>query len=265
MSNEAALARVFKPVHVEQALQLLDDRELDKLALMVGEVHSIIDAAGAGAIVLKTQEECNAAVALIGRGAKALKELEDLRVQRVKPLLDEQRAVNNLFKLLTEPFEALAGKRGRLDAAVMAFRRAEKERQAREAEEARRRQEELLRKQQEALRKAEAAKTEPARQKHLAAAAEAGQQQAYAEADESAARSRAALRGVKTDEGSVTERERWVLLGIHDFDAVPDEYWRADDVVAALQKVLQRAITGGAREIPGCAIGIEESLTRRTV
>ena len=36
------------------------------------------------------------------------------------------------------------------------------------------------------------------------------------------------------------------------------------EVREALHRVLQRAITGGVREIPGCSVGVEESLTLRT-
>ena len=48
-----------------------------------------------------------------------------------------------------------------------------------------------------------------------------------------------------------------------DPDKIPVAYWRDPSVLEALRKVLQRAVTAGAREIPGVAIGIEEGLTRR--
>jgi hypothetical protein len=54
-----------------------------------------------------------------------------------------------------------------------------------------------------------------------------------------------------------------VLLGISDHDLIPPSYWHDPLVLEALRKVLQRAITGGVREIPGCSVGLEEGLTRR--
>lgn len=262
MTAETALARIFKPAQADEVVQLLDERELAKFVLMIEEVEAIAAAATAGQIT--TLGECASAVELIARGTKAFKELEDLRRSRVDPLNAEVRSVNTFFKRVTDPLQALAGKMGTLETKVLAFRRAEKLRQEREAEAARLRQQEALRKEQEALAKAEAAKTQTARQKHLATAQEATQQQAWAEADESAARARAATKGVKTDSGSVTARERWVLHGVHDYDAIPPSFWEDPLVREALHRVLQRAITGGAREIPGCSIGLEEGLTRRT-
>jgi len=70
-------------------------------------------------------------------------------------------------------------------------------------------------------------------------------------------------RGTRTDSGSVSARDAYVLGGIHDLDAVPVVYWRDPVVIEALRKVLSRAIRAGAREIPGVTIVVEEALTRR--
>jgi multidrug efflux pump subunit AcrA (membrane-fusion protein) len=153
----------------------------------------------------------------------------------------------------------LLGKGGTLERAILAYRQVKRARIQREQEEARRRQEEAARKEAEALAKAEAAKTAKARTAALAQAEAASKAQAEAALEAP----REMTRGTKTDSGSVSARERWVLLGITDMDLIPPSYWRDPIVVEALKRVLQRAITGGVREIPGTAIGIEEGLSRR--
>jgi len=166
--------------------------------------------------------------------------------------------------VISDTCEAQTGKRGPLETLIVAFRQAEKARLAREAAEAQRKQEEAAKREADALAKAEAAKSAKAREKALAEAEAASQEQMRANADETFARGAAAGRGIRTDSGSNTERQRWVLQGVHDYDLVPPSYWETSEVREALHRALQRAITGGVREIPGCSIGQEESLTRRT-
>jgi len=259
----AALARYIPEERVDDAVQLLDERGLGQLALHAGEVRSILDEAKAITTIASRADEAKASE-LISRGEVVLKELDELRRSFTDPLNDQVKAVNALFKLIADPCVAETGKRGPLETRIMAFRSAEKARLAREAAEAQRKQEEAAKRLADAEAKAAAAKTPAARAKALEVAQVASQEQMHAAADESFARGAAATRGVKTDSGSVTERQRWVLQGVHDYDLVPPSYWETPEVRESLHRVLQRAITGGLREIPGCSIGLEESLTRRT-
>jgi hypothetical protein len=252
-----ALAKLLPEAALDDAVQLLDERGLAKLELMASEIRGIT--ADVSRKPIETDAEEAFGVELLARGLAAVKELEALRRSRVDPLNAEVRAVNALFKVVTDPAEALVGKGGTLERLILAYRQVKRARIQREQEEARRRQEEAARKEAEALAKADAAKTAKARAAALARAEAASKAQAVAALDAP----REMTRGTKTDSGSVTARDRWVLQGIIDHDLIPPSYWHDPLVLDALAKVLQRAITGGVREIPGCAIGVEEGLSRR--
>jgi hypothetical protein len=252
-----ALAKLLPPDRLDDAVQLLDEGGLAKLQMMGNEIRLISEAAARKP--LESDAEEAGAVELVSRGVVAVKELDVLRRSRVDPLNAEVKAVNALFKIVTDPAEALVGKGGTLERLIIAYRQQKRARIEREQAEARRKQEEAARKEAEALARAEAAKSDKAREKALAEAeaASKAQTEALIRAPQDM------TRGVKTDSGSVSSRERWVLQGIHDMDLIPPSYWADPIVIEALKKVLQRAITGGVREIPGCSIGLEEGLTRR--
>jgi hypothetical protein len=252
-----ALALYLPPERLDDAVQLLDEGGLAKLQMMACEIRLISEAAARKP--LESDGEEAGAVELVSRGVIAVKELDALRRKKVDPLNAEVKAVNALFKVLTEPCEALVGKGGTLERLIIAYRQQKRARIEREQAEARRKQEEAARAEAAALAKADAAKTDKQRQAALAQAEEASKAQAHASLEAP----REMPRGVKTDSGSVSMRDRWVLQGIHDMDAVPPSYWRHPAVIEALKRVLQAAITAGAHEIPGCAIGLEEGLTRR--
>ncbi len=224
---------------------------------MAREIRLISDEASKKPIESDLQE--GAAAELLARGVAAMKELDLLRRSRTDPMNAEVKAVNALFKVVTDPCEALVGKGGALERLILAYRQVKRARIEREQVEARRRQEEAARREAEALAKVDAATTAKAREKAMAAAEAASRAQAVAVVEAP----REMPRGVRTDSGSVSGRERWVLLGIHDMDLIPPSYWVDPVVIDALKKVLQRAITAGAREIPGCSVGVEEGLTRR--
>lgn len=258
MTATDALARVLPPDSVDDAIQLLDERGVQKLALFVSEIEDISRAATSAPIQTKAEE--GKAAELISRGVVALKELDALRRTKVDPLNAEVKAANSLFKRVTDPLEALVGKGGRLERLILAFRVQERARIERERQEAERKQREAAEAEAAALRKAEAAKSDAARQRALAEAEAASRAQTEALIETP----REMTKGVRTDSGSVTERERYVLEGFHDIDAVPPSYWMQPPVTEALRKVIQKAIDGGLREIPGCTIVVQESLTRRT-
>jgi hypothetical protein len=252
-----SLAKLLPDAALDDCIQLLDERGLAKLELMASEVRSIT--ADVSRKPIETDAEEAFGVELLARGVAAVKELDALRRSRVDPLNGEVRAVNALFKVVTDPAEALVGKGGTLERLILAYRQVKRARIEREQAEARRRQEEAARREAEALAKADAAKSAKARAAALAAAEAASKAQAVAALDAP----REMARGTKTDSGSVSARERWVLLGVVDHDLIPPSYWHDPLVLEALRKVLQRAITGGVREIPGCSVGLEEGLTRR--
>ena len=236
-----ALAKLLPEDKLDDAVQLLSEQGLAKLEMMATEIRLI--SADVSKKPIETDKEEAFGVELLARGVAAVKELDALRRSRVDGLNAEVKAVNALFKVVTDPAEALVGKGGTLERLILAYRQVKRARIQREQEEARRRQEEAARKEAEALAEAE----------------KASKAQAVAALDAP----REMTRGTKTDSGSVSARERWVLLGIIDHDLIPPSYWHDPLVLEALRKVLQRAITGGVREIPGCAIGVEEGLSRR--
>jgi hypothetical protein len=252
-----ALAKYLPGDRIDEAVQLLDDRQIAKLELMAREIRLISEEASWKP--LENDAEEGGAAELLARGTAAVRELDALRRSRVDPLNAEVKAVNSLFRVITDPADQLVGKGGILERLLLAYRQVKRARIAREQEEQRRRQEEAARKEAEALAKAEAATNAKARAKALAEAEAASKEQAVALLDTP----REMTRGTKTDSGTVSARERWVLQGIHDMDAIPPSYWRDEVVIEALKKVLQRAITAGERNIPGCSIGVEEGLTRR--
>lgn len=245
-----ALARWIPPAQLVESEHILDESGLAKLDLFAEELAALTDAATSKP--LASVEEEARAVELIARGVIAQKELESLRRKYTDPLNAELKAINGIFKRLTEPLENLAGRGGRLEKQILIFRQAERARIAREQAEARRKQEEAARREEEARRRAEAAKSEPARQKALAAAEAASQEQAEA----ALAEPPPPTKGVRTDSGSIRERDAWVFQVV-DAAQVPREYLKPDDVL------IRKAVLAGVREIPGVAITLEERLTRR--
>lgn len=65
------------------------------------------------------------------------------------------------------------------------------------------------------------------------------------------------IKGFKTDAGTTSLRKRWTVEVVN-VDEVPDAYLVVDT------KKLQAAVDAGAREIPGCHIFEDESLSVRT-
>lgn len=255
-SLPARLSRYLPEDRMADAMQLVDDSGLEKLEMFASEIARIGELATANP--LESDADEGKACELISRGGIALKELEALRRKIVDPMNERVRAVNAVFKVVTEPCGALVGKGGRLERLVLAYRAEKRARREREEAEARRRREAAALAEAEALAKAEAAKSAKAREAALREAEAASKAQTEAQL----AAPPPMTKGVRTDSGSVSERQRYVVLEF-DPDKVPPAYWRHADVLEALRKVLQRAVTAGAREIPGVAIGIEEGLTRR--
>lgn len=252
-----ALAKSIPHDRVDEAFQLMDERKLIAFEATAREIRLLM--ADVSRVPIETDAEEARASEMLARGAAAVRQLELNRRAAVDPLNAEVKAVNALFRVVSDPAEELIGKGGALEKLILAYRAVKRSRIEREQREAQRRQEEAARKEAAALAKADAAKTDAARKLALAQAEAASKEQAVALLDTP----REMTRGTRTDSGTVSERQRWVLLGILDADLIPPSYWGDPTVIEALKKVLQRAITGGARVIPGCSIGLEEGLTRR--
>jgi hypothetical protein len=242
--------RALAPNQVDDAFQLFDARALAKLELMAGEIEDIGSAATSQPIT--TIEGAGQAAELIARGVIAIKELEALRRSHTDPLNVQVKTVNGIFKRLTEPLEQLVGRGGRLEKLILAFRMEERKKREREEAELRRKQEAAAKAEADALAKAEAAKSEAARKRALEQAAEASRQQT----DLALATTPPITKGVRTDSGSVTEREVWIFEVVKPTE-VPREYLCVDEAQ------IRAAVKAGVRQIPGVNIYPEDRLTRR--
>lgn len=245
-----ALAVLLPPDRLDDAIQLMEEPALQKFELMAAEIRGISEAVTAGP--LKSAAEEGQAAELIARGTIALKELDALRRKHTDPLNEQVKGINGLFKVVTEPCEALVGKAGKLDKLILAWRAQERARIAREESETRRRQEEAAVAEAEAVARAQQAPTDEARQAALAEAEAASQAQAVATIEAPAPMTK----GVRTDSGSIREREVWVFQVV-DAAQVPRSFCVPDE------RAIRAAVAGGVRSIPGVAISVEDRLTRR--
>jgi flagellar hook-length control protein FliK len=244
-----ALYRYLPADKVGEAARLLP-AALDRLEMVAAELYLVGEQAARKPLESDQQEA--AAVELMSRGVIALRELDALRRARVDPLNAEVKAVNALTKVLSDPAEAMVGTRGTLERLILAYRQVKSARIERERAEARRRQEEAARAEAAALEQAERAQDPGERQAAMDAAEAASQAQASALIEAP----REMTRGIRTDSGSVSARERW-LAEVVDPALVPRAYLIPDE------RAIRAAVAAGVRDIPGVAITLEEALTRR--
>ncbi len=199
---------------------------------------------------IKTREDAHERIELSSKIAIAVKGLEDTREKAVKPLNDQVREINAMFKAVTAPaLEAVeAVKRQK-----SAWDEQERARERREREELGRRQREAAEAEARAQAALEAATTKKAREKaHAAAeAASAAQAQAAAEVVKPAA---TVLKG---DYGGMGTRKAWVFEVVKP-ELVPRQYLVVDE------KKIRAAVGSGVREIPGVHITEEEQQVQRT-
>lgn len=254
-TGAGALMRFFPAQHAEFALQVLDEQEAENLAMYAAEIAAVTTTTLSGP--LASNEEAHHLNELLSRGSTAEKGLELLRTQRVKPLNDEVRSINALFKLVTAPLDDFVVKAKR---ALLAWNQQERARIQREEQAAERLREEASLREAQAMARASEADTEAARLAALMDAEAASKEQSRALM---LAPPVAAPKGYRGNAGSSSVTERWVLLGIHTLDEVPQTYWRHPDVIAALEKVLRAAIRSGVHDIPGVSIGTEEGIAVR--
>lgn len=262
-----ALARVLPEGLVDDCVQLFDNQP--RPDGVVSELQSLVnDAVDAQALCeqidpvlakpIANDVEEAAASELLLKGETTLKQLDEHRQAITAPVYERWKGLNGIYKAVAAGLLSRVEKRGRLERLILAYREEKRARIQREQEEAERKKREAAEAEAAALRKAESAKSEAARKKALEQADEASRRQTAA----AAAAPMPMPKGTWTASGKATETTRYVLLGIHDYAAVPDVYKQDPVVVEALKRVLQKAIDGGARVIAGCSIGEEAGLRR---
>lgn len=230
----SALGLMLTPAQAMSAMELLDEPQAAKLELLAGEVADIMRISAdvrlvspAGVHILNN---------LLGRAAKATKELDALRRSRVDPLNAEVGHVNGLFRPITVALVDLTTKGKQ---AIASWQRAERAREQREREEANRRLEEA------AVREAMAIDE---------AAARAAREEIGAILIEGVAQ---APKGYRSDEATTSVKARWV------FEVVKPEMLPREYLEPAVAKI-RAAVAAGVREIPGVDIREEDQVIVRS-
>ena len=101
----AIIERALPAEMAENALQLLDERELAKLTAYVEEIEDLTMRATEAPITSKV--EAATLAELMARGARAEKDLELMRKARVAPLRAEVASIDALFKRILAPLSDL--------------------------------------------------------------------------------------------------------------------------------------------------------------
>jgi hypothetical protein len=199
-------------------------------------------------LVVNSPESKTEGLELVARARKAVRTAETRRTALVKPHNDHVKAINAVFRTVTQPFsdaDSIVSKK------VLDFDREERRRAAEAAAAAERQRlesEALLRE----AEKAEAAGNAPVAEQLLekAIAEETGAAAAQSEA-------RIMPRSMATADGSVGIRNKPWTYRVVDESQVPREYLAIDSAK------VREAIRGGVREISGLEIYQEEGLAVR--
>jgi hypothetical protein len=236
--------------------ELFTAEEAQSIALHARDVVLLLQTVPDKPSLVESIEKVHVLTAALERAETARKALDRLRDAHVRPLNAEVQDVNRVFKTL---YTAIDHRRDVVQEIVTLWRRKEQADRQAEQERLRRIEEEALAREAEARARAEAAQQPELREAAEREASQAMQTQLEAEI----ARPRAVPRAFKSAGGGATHvREVFELRGF-DYDKVPDQYKRAQPVLDALTKVLQAAIRGGVRSIPGCEIAPVEKLAVR--
>lgn len=257
----AALHPADTPAEVNLPILSQDQETFDLapicLNLVPYERHIALMVKEARSITVTDLASQKVAVSAESRNKKLYKELETARKMAVSPYNDHVKKINNLFKTLTDPLlqnEAIIkAERGKFEYQLELDRR-RMEAEAREQQrrlqakldaEAREQRLEAERKAREATEKLKAEKDEATRialekeieDETLAAAAPTPQAPLMTEKQEV----------VRTAEGSSYTKFKWVCRMV-DAALVPREYCEPS------HKLLELAVKGGVRQIPGTLI-----------
>lgn len=239
----------------EATRALFNDRETQLVEADAREIAAIIEAVTNAPIT--SPEEHGAASTLASRAAAAAKQLDIHRRAMVDPLNSRVKAINRAFGV---PQIAVSLAIDRIKAKISAWLAQEQAREQRERDE-------VARKKRLADEREAAAAVALAQADGDGGRAEAAVEAAAAAEEAAIAGStyiRPAATTMRTQLGATSTVERWVLSGIYDYDAIPEDLWMAEAVIEALRKELQRRINAGAREIPGCSIEIVHQVRVRT-
>lgn len=244
----SALGLMLTPAQAMSAMELLDEPQAAKLELLAGEVADVLRLSE-GVIGVVSEAGVHGLNNLLGRAAKAIKELDALRRSRVDPLNAEVGHVNGLFRPMTVALEALTAKGKQ---AIASWQRAERAREQREREETNRRLEEAAAREARALISAAVISGESARDEAIAEA-EAARQEVeaiLAKAPEQTPK------GYRSDEATTSVKARWV------FEVVKPEMLPREYLEPAVAKI-RAAVAAGVREIPGVDIREEDQVVVR--
>lgn len=253
MSAVEALV-LLMPDRVDAAIQVCEPLELDRLAMIAREAERCRNLP----VTVSSGVEAVAAVEALASVSAAIKELEALREKVCTPLRKQWEDARAIFSGPLEALDAVAGKGGKLRAALNAWNAAERARQDAERRRLQREQEEAALSEARARVALEEAATAKEREAATLAAAEAieAQRKAVIEAPRE-------VKGVKSDAGTYSGRRVWVVAGIHDLSAVPKRYLESARVMTALTAELSEAVRRGERDIPGVTIEEREDGTFR--
>lgn len=242
------------PAHADEAVQLLDERQLAKLLLFARETQAI---ESIGEMAVETDVDAVRATEALARGSVATKELDALRKTIVDPLNAQVKAVNDIF--LRGPMGALervTGKRGVLETKVIAYRQAVRVREDIERARVERERREAEQREIDARIAMEAAAAPEVIAQAEAVVVEAVKAQAVAFAPPP-------TRGVQADSGSVTDKVRLVAVGVHDIAKVPPSIMSSEAVVKAILAAAQKMLDAGVGDVPGVTAEEQVGLIRR--
>jgi hypothetical protein len=227
------------------------------LSLLPYQGHVALMSREARGIVVSDTASQKFAVSAESRNKKLFKDLEAARKMAVSPYNDHVKAINNIFKTLTDPLlqneATIKSERAKFEYQLELERR-RKEAEAREEQrqlqakldaEARLQREEAERKTREALAKLEKEKDEATR---IALAKEIEEETLAAAAPTPVAPLMTEVQEViRTAEGSSYSKFSWKGRVVEP-DLVPRDLCSPD------QKLIDAAVKGGFRNIPGCIV-----------
>jgi hypothetical protein len=248
---------LLPPDQVDYFPQVFSREEEDGIALHARDVVLLLQAVPDKALLVDSVEKVHVVTAALEKATAAKKALERIRDAHVRPLNAEVQDVNRVFNTL---YELINQRRDVVQEIGKLWRRKEQADRQAEQERLRKIEEEAAEREAEARARAAAAQVPELKAEAEREASEAMQTQLHAEI----ARPREVPKTFKSANGGSTSfREVFELKAIAKYEDVPEQYKRAAPVMEALKKVLQAAIRGGVRSIPGCEIGVEEKLAVR--
>jgi len=228
---------------VETMLSVSEARDLD---LYTKEVRAVTDNE---LVPLSSEKEANTLAEWLARAATARKALDKSRKDATKPLRDQVKDVDGLYNPMIEVLKGFDSKGKRV---LLAWRHVENARIERERRESEERAIEAAIREGEALRKAQ--ESEGGEKKKAQAEADVAARDQMIETITAPTKQ---TRGVRTDTGTTSVKERWIFEVVNE-ELVPRQFLCVD------RKAIRAAVAAGMRKISGVSIELEESLAVRT-